>query len=170
MHNPCFIQMVNIRQHAALAIVEGVIVGAGNHVNAEPFQVIEQLRLRRHEGSLRDSRCPFVPGVHRAFEISEGRIAAIDNLTQPQKPFFLERCKLSSEHRVTRERESEIAFFRFVKHGGLLFDQNYSSKRLTLTPSLFDRSGSIRCNGSPASSATESLSFLAELASSAARP
>ena len=85
MHYPCFIQMTNIGQHAALAIVESVIVGAGNHVNAEPFQVFEQFRLRRHE-VLRDSRRPFVPGVHRTFEIGEGRIAAVDNLAQRQKP------------------------------------------------------------------------------------
>src|SRR5262249_33453637 len=161
MHNPCFIQMTNVRQHSALAIVESVIVGAGNHVNAEPFQVIEEFRLRRHESSLGDSRCPFVPGVHAAFEIREGRIAAIDNLTQPQKPFFLKRCEFPSEHRIARECESEISFFRFVKHGGLLFSsQVYNS--ITSAPSLCDRSGSIHCNGSPASSAAESLSFLPE--------
>ena len=43
MDDSGFVEMFDIGQHAVFAVVEGVIVGAGHQIDAEPFQFIEQL-------------------------------------------------------------------------------------------------------------------------------
>ena len=82
--------MTEVRQNTAFTIIEGMIVGAGNHIDAEPFQIFEQLRMCRHEGSLRDAGCALVPAVNRSFEISESRVGLADYPDQSEKPFFFE--------------------------------------------------------------------------------
>jgi len=41
VHNAGMVEMSDIRQHAGLAIIKGMIVGAGNHVDPEPLQLFE---------------------------------------------------------------------------------------------------------------------------------
>ncbi len=76
------IEMFEIGQHAVFAVVEGVVVGAGDQIDAEPLQVFEQLGVRRHERALGNPRRAFVPGVHRAFEIGEAGVGAAQDLAQ----------------------------------------------------------------------------------------
>ena len=91
MHETGVVEMTNVCQHPAFAVVKGMIVGAGDHVDAEPFQVFEQLRIGGHERALRNAGGAFVPGVHGAFEIGEGRVCATQNFSECQEPFFIER-------------------------------------------------------------------------------
>ena len=58
-----------------------MIVGAGDHVDAEPFQIIEQLGVGGHECALGDPRRAFVPAVHGAFKVSDGGVGAAQNFS-----------------------------------------------------------------------------------------
>src|SRR4029077_19033726 len=108
--------MTNIRQHAALAVVESMIVGAGNHIDAETLQVFEQLRKRRHEGSRGNPRGPLVPGVNRAFEIGESGVGAAENLSELEKLFFPKGSQFARQHGVAGQRDRKISSFGFVSH------------------------------------------------------
>ena len=79
------VEMFDIRQHTAFTVIEGVIVGAANQIDAEPFQVLKQIWIGRHEGALRNSGRALVPIVHGTFEIGEGGVGAAQNFAQAKK-------------------------------------------------------------------------------------
>ena len=114
------VEMFEIGEHAVFAVVEGVVVGAGDQIDAEPLQVFEQLRIGGHEGSLGDARRAFVPVVDRAFEIGEAGIGVVQNLAQFQKSRFFERRQFAREHGIAGQRDGEVTLFGLISHVGFL--------------------------------------------------
>jgi hypothetical protein len=106
----------DIRQHTAFTVIEGVIVGAANQIDAEPLQVLKQIWIGRHEGALRNSGRALVPIVHGTFEIGEGGVGAAQNFAQSQEAWFCERREFTREHGVAGERNGEISRFGLVNH------------------------------------------------------
>src|SRR5215467_5063884 len=108
--------MAVVCQDTAFAVVKGMIIGTADEINSQPFQIFQQLRIRRHEGSLGDTRSAFIPVMSRPFEISESGIGAAQDLRESEKPFFLKNSEPAGKHGVARQRYREITFFCLVGH------------------------------------------------------
>jgi len=110
------IEVADGGEQPAFAIVEGVVVGAGHHVDAEPLDVVEQLRRRGHEGALRDAGRAFIPAPHHRFKVGSSRIAVAEDLGERDELRLIEHAQAPGEHAIARDRDAEMAGFGCVGH------------------------------------------------------
>ena len=110
------VEMPDRRHQAALAIVEGVIVGAGHDADAEPLQFVEQFRRSRHVGPDGDARRSLVGMAHRTLEIGEGHVGAANDVAERGERGFAPDADAPREHDVAAKGDVEIAGFGFVEH------------------------------------------------------
>ena len=127
LRNTRIAQMPQHGQHAVLAIIVDMIVGAGDDIHAEPTQFAQKIGRRRHRRSGGDRGRPLFPPAHAGFEIDTGRVGVTQRLHQFQKSRLATRAHTPGQHHVSAERNCECVFIRIRIFVGAVLHRAISS-------------------------------------------
>ena len=116
VHDAGRVQIAASGENAFFAIVVGVVVGGGDKIHAEPFQIVEQMRLGRHVSAAADVLVPFEVVMHAGFEVGEGGVCAATDRSQLQVASFVKDRQAARRHHVAQEHQRKFAAFGIVKH------------------------------------------------------
>lgn len=102
--------------NAFFAVIVGVVVGGRDKIYAEPFQVVEQVRLGGHVSAAADILVSFEVAMHAGFEVGEGGVGAETDISQLQVALFVKHRQAPRRHDVAQKHQRKFTAFGIVKH------------------------------------------------------
>ena len=93
-----------------------MVVGGGHHIDAHPFEILQQRRRDRHGRAIGGVLGAVGGRPHGAFQIGEGRIGALQNILDRQVGRFGEWRQAPGKHGIAGQRNGEIPGLGIVDH------------------------------------------------------
>ncbi|HEY8694799.1 MAG TPA: hypothetical protein VIR57_18880 [Chloroflexota bacterium] len=119
MDDAGLVEVVDRLHDAGPTVVVGMAAAAGQHVQAQPFEVIQQGGLGGHVGAATGALGVGAVeiAVDAGLEVAEAGVGFVEQLAEPQVFRFAEDGQAAREQDVAGEGDGEPAGFGFVGQG-----------------------------------------------------
>ena len=113
MHKVGVAQVLQVGEQAAFAVVVAMVVGAGDEVDAHPFELAQVLGVGAGECAACHAR-RVLEVVHEHFEVGEADIGFLEKFSQAHEAVLVEDGHPAGNHRVAAGNECQVTRLRLV--------------------------------------------------------